>query len=106
MDIKKLWEKLNYWKKGGIIGLILGLLIGTLFYICGKYTSQEGCFLFTLFPPNLISMMFMSYFFLFLKKLGISDKFFQILIPFLFSIPYIIFGILIGLCISLIKKRK
>ena len=54
IKIKEFWGKLEYWQKGAVIGIVLGIisfLIGaTIQYILPKLDPENPVFIFAIFP--------------------------------------------------------
>lgn len=100
--MKKFWSKLKYWQKGLIIGLAIGLLFPTLFLIFQilRFPHElysNGSFQCTGYehPSSPCS---------FTRAMGflIKDWF---LIEYIFSIPSLIIGILLGTIIGIVYSK-
>lgn len=97
MSFREWWKKLDYWKKGGIIGFIFGLFIYFINYVTSgsiKYNSllDNIIEIFSIITLNPICLPF-----------GLSDDCFfllffvgWILIPIFYAIIGIVIGLIYG----------
>jgi len=96
--LKEWWKKLEYWKKGGVIGLIVGIILGTSTILCALSNFGEGCL------PLIVFWLFWFPFEKIFEKIPGSIAYAIFGYGF-FIIEYAIVGALIGFIISKIRKK-
>ncbi|MBI2102173.1 hypothetical protein HYT53_06195 [Candidatus Woesearchaeota archaeon] len=96
----KFWKKLKYWQKGGVIGLIIGLVKIPFFVLMGESMPSIFVYYAGLIPDQMLCN------FLNLGS-GESCGWFALIYGFIYNpIFFGMIGMILGLCYSLIKKKS
>lgn len=99
IKVKKLWRKLKYWQKGGIIGLIFGLI--ALFVMYNYVSTFSNIFI-------VLPYLFFVTILWILNALPndpLAPEGIVVIAIFLSTIFYTLLGILMGVIIGKIKKK-
>ena len=94
MKLKEWWKRLEYWKKGGIIGILFGLLKLPFFLLSGEILPNFIYTLLTKIPDEFICNLFKF-------RLGEECGFFSLYYgwlynPIFYGITFFIMGFLWG----------